>query len=65
MKLVLRIVLERCELRPAGEGAEATRRRSITTSPARGAQVVLRDRTTTQTPPAEALDAYAPGVYVY
>jgi cytochrome P450 len=65
MKLVLRIVLERCELRPAGEGAEATRRRSITTSPARGAQVVLRDRTTTQTPPAEAPDAYAPGVYVY
>jgi cytochrome P450 len=65
MKLVLRIVLERCELRPAGEGAEATRRRSITTSPARGAQVVLRDRTTTQTPPADAPDVYAPGVYVY
>ncbi len=65
MKLVLRIVLERCELRPAGEGAEATRRRNITISPARGAQVILRDRTTAQTPPTEAPDAYAPGVYVY
>jgi cytochrome P450 len=63
MKLVLRIVLERCELRPAGEGAEATRRRSITTSPARGAQVVLRDRTTMQTPIAKALDVHAPDVY--
>jgi cytochrome P450 len=56
MKLVLRIVLERCELHPAGEGAEATRRRSITTSPARGAQVVLRNRTATQASSAGAKD---------
>jgi cytochrome P450 len=56
MKLVLSIVLERCELHPAGEGAEATRRRSITTSPARGAQVVLRNRTATQASSAEAKD---------
>jgi cytochrome P450 len=44
MKLVLRAVLERCELRPAGKRAEATRRRSITISPARGGTVVLHDR---------------------
>ena len=54
MKLVLRAVLERCELAPAGNRAEATRRRSITISPARGGTVVLHDRTpTTTTPPAE------------
>lgn len=53
MKLVLRAVLERCELAPAGNRAEATRRRSITISPARGGTVVLHDRTpTTTTPPA-------------
>jgi cytochrome P450 len=46
MKLVLRAVLERCELQPAGTRAEATRRRSITISPARGGTVVLRDRRT-------------------
>ena len=52
MKLVLRAVLERCELAPAGNRAEATRRRSITISPARGGTVVLHDRTpTTTTPP--------------
>ena len=56
MKLVLRAVLERCELQPARNRAEATRRRSITTSPARGARVVLHDRTRTQTPSNEAKD---------
>jgi len=44
MKLVLRAVLERCELRPAGKRGEATRRRSITVSPARGCRVILHDR---------------------
>jgi hypothetical protein len=44
MKIVIRAVLERCELSPAGDGAEKTRRRSITISPARGGRVVLRDR---------------------
>jgi cytochrome P450 len=46
MKLVLRAVLERCELRPASDRAEATRRRSITISPARGGRVILHDRQT-------------------
>jgi hypothetical protein len=51
MKLVLRAVLERCELAPAGNRAEATRRRSITISPARGGTVVLHDRAPTTTAP--------------
>jgi cytochrome P450 len=56
MKITLRAVLERCELAPVGAQAEKTRRRSITISPARGAQVVLYDRTTGQAPPSEAED---------
>jgi len=44
MKIVLRAVLRRCELRPAGGGAEAVRRRSITISPARAAEVILHER---------------------
>jgi cytochrome P450 len=42
MKLVLRAVLQRCELRPTGERPEVARRRGITISPSRGAQVILR-----------------------
>jgi hypothetical protein len=57
MKLVLRAVLERCEVRSVSDRAEATRRRSITTSPARGTQVVLHDRSTTRAPAVEASDA--------
>jgi cytochrome P450 len=45
MKLVVRAVLERCELHPADERAEGTRRRNITVSPDRGCEVVLRERT--------------------
>jgi cytochrome P450 len=44
MKIVLRAVLERCELSPVGDRAERTRRRSITISPAGGCTLVLRDR---------------------
>jgi len=44
MKIVLRAVLERCELHPVGERAERTRRRSITISPSRGSLLVLRER---------------------
>jgi cytochrome P450 len=44
MKITLRTVLERCELAPVGARAERTRRRSITISPARGSEVILRDR---------------------
>ena len=41
MKLVIRAVLERFELRPAGERPEAVRRRSITISLARAGEVIL------------------------
>jgi hypothetical protein len=44
MKVVIRSVLSRCELAPAGARPETTGRRSITFSPSRGATVVLRDR---------------------
>jgi cytochrome P450 len=45
MKLVLRAVLERCEMRPAGEVPEVTRRRGITFSPSAGSNVILSRRT--------------------
>ncbi len=41
MKLVLRAVLQRCELRPTSEHPEVARRRGITISPSRGARVIL------------------------
>jgi cytochrome P450 len=44
MKVVLSAVLERCELSPVGARPEVARRRSITISPSRGAQVVLHER---------------------
>jgi cytochrome P450 len=44
MKIVLRAVLERLDLRSAGNGLELSRRRSITISPRRGTPMVLRDR---------------------
>ena len=59
MKLVLRAVLESCELRGAGERAETTRRRSITISPARGGQVILHQRPTSDAPSAAAPAARA------
>jgi hypothetical protein len=45
MKLVLRAVLERCELHPVGTRGERARRRNITVSPTRGCEVILRERT--------------------
>ncbi len=45
MKLALRAVLERCELQPVGAHGEQARRRNITVSPARGCEVILRERT--------------------
>jgi len=45
MKVVLRAVLGRSDIRPAGDGLELARRRSITLSPAEGARTVLRERT--------------------
>jgi cytochrome P450 len=44
MKIVMRAVLEACELRPAGDGFEVARRRNITVRPAGGARTVLRAR---------------------
>ena len=45
MKLVLRAVLERCELRPASSTPEVTRRRGFTFSPSAGSNVILSRRT--------------------
>jgi cytochrome P450 len=62
MKIVLRAVLERCELSPVGARPERTRRRSITISPARGSTLVLRERRRAEraaTPVEEALPALA------
>ena len=57
MKIVLRAVLERCELAPRDAvDAEATRRRSITISPSHGSSVLLHQRTTRMTAPTETLD---------
>jgi cytochrome P450 len=55
MKVVLRAVLGSCELEPVGP-PEHARRRSITISPARGAQVVLRERERATSPVPQALD---------
>lgn len=46
MKIVLRAVLERNALLPVGERPETARRRSITISPSRGCEVILRERPT-------------------
>ena len=45
MKIVLRSVLARFDVAPAGGTLEPTRRRAITISPGRGAEVVLHERT--------------------
>ncbi|HTA98010.1 MAG TPA: cytochrome P450 [Solirubrobacteraceae bacterium] len=44
MKLVIRAMLQRFELEPPQARSEKTRRRNITVSPARGCQLVLRER---------------------
>ncbi len=44
MKIVLRAVIERNTLLPVGEKPETARRRSITISPSRGCEVILRER---------------------
>jgi cytochrome P450 len=44
MQIVMRAVLAGCELRPAGDGFEPTRRRNITIRPGRGARSILRER---------------------
>jgi cytochrome P450 len=44
MKIVLRAILSRCEVRPGFDGPEVSRRRAITVSPKRRAMTVLHDR---------------------
>jgi cytochrome P450 len=44
MKTVLRAVLSRCEVAPAGDRLERTRRRGITVSPRAGALTLLHER---------------------
>jgi cytochrome P450 len=44
MKIVLRSLLEACELRATGDGIELARRRNITIRPGAGARAVLRER---------------------
>jgi cytochrome P450 len=44
MKIVLRAILSRCEVRPGFDGPEVSRRRAITVSPKQRASTVLRDR---------------------
>jgi cytochrome P450 len=44
MKIVLRAVIERNMLFPVGDRPETARRRSITISPSRGCEVILRER---------------------
>jgi len=44
MKIVLRAVIAHDVLVPVGEHAETARRRSITVSPSRGCEVILRAR---------------------
>jgi cytochrome P450 len=57
MKIVLRELLARCDLRPATAARERTRRRGITISPARGATVVLSDRRAADAAPESAREA--------
>jgi cytochrome P450 len=56
MKVVLRAVARRFELRPVGERPETAKRRSITISPSRGCEVLLSERApaTTPAPPLAA-----------
>jgi cytochrome P450 len=60
MKIVLRAVLEHCDVEPVGDRPETTRRRSITFSPSRGATVLLRDRERAVAMPAAAVGVPAP-----
>lgn len=56
MKIVLRAVIERNLVLPVGERPERARRRSITISPSRGCEVVLRERPGANAEHAPAVD---------
>jgi cytochrome P450 len=51
MRAVLRAVVERAVLRPAGRGSESVKRRSFTFAPRRGARVVMRELKDLPLPP--------------
>jgi cytochrome P450 len=53
MKIALRAVLTRYEMRPVGDRPERARRRSITISPEHGCRVVLSDRVEARAAPGE------------
>ena len=57
MKVVLRAVLARAEVRVGASGPELAKRRSITSSPRRGAPTVLRDRVREPVPTERAAPA--------
>lgn len=61
MKIVLRAVIERNMLVPVGERPDKARRRSITISPSRGCEVILRERSsaTREQPGAKLVAAVA------
>ena len=59
MKAVLRAILSRAELQPARPEREPAARRAITHVPARGAEVVVRDRRVPTAAPAPAVAAPA------
>jgi cytochrome P450 len=61
MKVVLRAVLERFALAPVGARAETARRRSITISPSRGCEVMLRERARSEREPGERDSASGSG----
>jgi cytochrome P450 len=62
MKIVLKAILSRCEVRPGFDGAEVSRRRAITVSPSRRASTVLHDRPQVRTNgrPADAVTEPVP-----
>jgi cytochrome P450 len=60
MKIVLRAILARCEVRPGVDGPEVSRRRAITVSPNRRATTVLRDRPQVRTNGRRADTAVTP-----
>jgi hypothetical protein len=62
MKIVLRAVIERNLLVPVGERPERARRRSITISPSRGCEVILRERPRAGAEHAQGLDERVPAI---
>jgi cytochrome P450 len=62
MKIVLRAVIERNLLLAVGKRPERARRRSITISPSRGCEVILRERERASAEPTEAVEERVPAI---